>query len=209
MTIRSGRDWGELVDRPSNLHVMIDDRHADDFLDSNLDLGAPAPNMAIVSSEFARTLGLSGANAQNSKMLCTPFDLIEATIFKADNLKPVRRYFLGNALVRNRFWLGNIISIHNSSFRKGRNWTPRGHPNDGKMDVVIFDASMNIRQRMRAFHLMKSGSHIPHPKIQYFQTPEFSTEIVKSASLHIEGQKMADASRCEFRLLADAVNLFW
>lgn len=209
MTIQKGQDWGRYVARPNSLHLVADDREADHYLNQHLS-GASAPlEIAILKSEMARTLGVSGANIKKSEMLLTEFDVVEATFELDDSKVRERRYFLGHAFIRSRWFRGETVGVLNSSFVGRRDWAPRSHPNDGKFDVVEFDESINIRQRLTAYRLMKSGSHLPHPKIRHRQMTQYSAGCIESSILYIEGIRIGVVKSCIFNVLPDAVVLYW
>ena len=209
MTIQKGQDWGRYVARPNSLHLIADDREAGHYLNQRLS-GASAPlELAILKSEMARTLGVSGANIKKSEMLRTEFDVVEVTFELDDSKVRERRYFLGHAFIRSKKFRGETVGVLNSSFVGQRDWAPRSHPNDGKFDVVEFDESINIRQRLKAYGLMKSGSHLPHPKIRHRQMTQYSAGCIESSILYIEGIRIGVVKSCIFNVLPDAVVLYW
>jgi len=173
-----------------------------------LDLESPL-KISIVNSGLSRTLGIKSASLRTDQMLCTKFDVIEASYTPVDSVNVTRRCFIGYAFIYQNLIFGRTIAILNSSFVGKRDWAPKAHPNDGKFDVIELDSSMSIRQRLTAFRLMKSGSHLPHPKIRYTQAPEFVFSGERSASMSIEGVRIGVIRHCVFKVLPDAVNLYW
>jgi hypothetical protein len=209
MTIRKGQDWGAFESRPSGLKVVVDDIAASELI-TNQYLNFEMPlRISILNSGLSRTLGIKHSSPRSNQMLCTKFDVIEANYTPTDSLEVSRRCFVGNAFInRNRFF-GKTIAILNSSFVGNQDWAPKAHPNDGKLDLIEFESSMSIRQRLTAFKLMKSGAHLPHPKIRYRQVSEFEFSDERSATLSIEGRRICSIKRCVFTVLPDAVNLYW
>ena len=209
MTIRKVHEWGHFEDRPNDLQVVADDFAASELItNQTLDLKSPL-KISIVNSGLSRTLGIKNASLRTDQMLCTKFDVIETSYTHADSADVTRRCFIGYALIYQNLIFGQTIAILNSSFVGKRDWAPKAHPNDGKFDVVELDSSMSIRQRLTAFRLMKSGSHLPHPKIRYTQVPEFVFSGERSASMSIEGVRIGAIRHCVFKVLPDAVNLYW
>ena len=209
MTISKGQEWGRFEERPTDLQVAADDFSAGQLItDQILNLASP-PNISITKSGLTRTLGIKNASHRNDQMLCTKFDVIEAVYTSANSDTATRRCFIGHANIYQKYFLGQIIAILNTSFIGNRDWAPKAHPNDGKLDVVELDGSMSSRQRLTAFRLMKSGSHLPHPKIRYTQKTEYVFIGEKSASMSIDGIRIGSIRRCVFRVLPDAVNLYW
>ena len=209
MTIRKGQQWGHFEDRPTDLQVLSDDFSASEVITNQTLNSESSLKLSIVKSGLRRTLGINGASMGNGQMLCTKFDVIEANYTFANSDAVTRRCFIGCAFVHENLFFGKTIAILNSSFVGNRDWAPRAHPNDGKFYVIELDSSMNIRQRLTAFRLMKSGSHLPHPKIHYSQMSEYVFSQEKSTPMKIEGVRVGAIRHCVFRVLPDAVNLYW
>ena len=209
MTIRKGQEWGHFEERPSDLQLVADDVAACEVISKCVIESSSCLNLSISKSDMARTLGITGANNLDRQMLCTKFDVIEATYLLTNSEETRRRCFIGRAFVSEKLFFGRTIAVLNSSFVGNRDWAPKAHPNDGKLDLVELDSSMKVRQRLTALKLMKSGSHLPHPQIRYRQLSEYEYATEDSASLSIEGVRMGSIRHCLFRVLPDAVNLYW
>ena len=209
MTIRKGQEWGHFEERPSDLQLVADDVAACEVVSKWVIESSSSLNLSILKSDTARMLGITGAANLNSQMLCTKFDVIEATYVLTKSEETIRRCFIGRAFISEKLFFGRTIAVLNSSFVGNRDWAPKAHPNDGKLDLVELDGSMNVRQRLTALKLMKSGSHLPHPKIRYNQLSEYEYATDRSASLSIEGVRIGSIRNCFFRVLPDAVNLYW
>ena len=209
MTIRKGQEWGHFENRPDDLQVVADDFSASKLItNQSPDLKAPL-KISIVNSGLSRTLGIKNGLHNSEQMLCTKFDVIEANYTSANSETVTRRCFIGNAFIYKNWLFGTTIAVLNSSFVGNRDWAPKAHPNDGKFDVVELETSMNLRQRLTAFRLMKSGSHLPHPKIRYTQATEYVFSDEKPLSMSIEGVRLGAVTNCVFKVLPDAVNLYW
>jgi len=209
MTIRKGQEWGHFENRPDDLQVVADDFAAGDLITSQALNPESTLNLSIQKSGLSRALGIKNASPRNDQMLCTKFDVIEATYTPVDSVNVTRRCFIGYAFIYQNLIFGQTIAILNSAFVGDRDWAPKAHPNDGKFDVVDLDGSISIRQRLTALKLMKSGSHLPHPKIRYTQVPEFVFSGERSVSMSIEGVRIGAIRHCVFKILPDAVNLYW
>ncbi len=209
MTIQKGQDWGCFVARPNNLHFAANDREANDYLNKHLSGANKSLEIAILNSELARALGVVGAKGDQIEMLRTEFDVVETTFELGDSKCPERRYFLGHAFVRSKWFKGETVGVLNSSFVGRRDWAPGSHPNDGKFDVVEIERSMSMRQRMTAYKLMKSGSHLPHPKITHRKLTQYLVGCSEASTLYIDGIRIGVVKSCSFKILPDAVVLYW
>ena len=49
---------------------------------------------------------------------------------------------VAHVVVRRQWWRGEIVMAMNAQFYGRYDVAPRGHPNDGKVDVVRVDPSM-------------------------------------------------------------------
>ena len=208
MTIRKGQDWGEQVEAPIDLLVFADDPSANTYLNKVFANGNEAPPIAVLKSNLARTLGLSGATLNETKMLHTKFDLVEVNYVLVSAVTE-KMHFLGSAIIRNNWLRGAITGVFNSSFIRNWDCAPKAHPNDSKLDVLSIDQSMNIRQRLTAKRLVKLGSHLPHPKISYKQAESFKIDLEEPAHLFVDTTDLGMVKHCDFRLISDAVSLYW
>jgi len=209
VTIKKGQDWGCLVAKPKDLHLVADDFEASYFLSQHLSVGGAPVEISILKSDLARSLGISGANVNKNEMLQTHFDVIETIFLRSGQTSVDRRLFLGHAFIQNGFATGAKVGVLNSSFVGKRNWAPRAHPNDGKFDVVEIEQSISIRQRLKAYSLMRSGSHLPHPKINYRQVVDYSADCINLPRLYIESKLVGTVVQCSFKIMPDAAVLYW
>ena len=208
MTIRKGKDWGEQVEAPADLLVFADDPSANAYFNEVFVNGNMASPIAVLKSNLARTLGLSGATMNETNMLHTKFDLVEVDYVLASSLSG-KMHFLGSAIIRNGWLRGAITGVFNSSFIGSWDCAPKAHPNDSKLDVVSIDQSMKIRQRLTAKRLVKLGSHLPHPKISYKQAESFKIDLEEPARLFVDAMDLGMVKHCDFRVISDAVSLYW
>ena len=208
MTIRKGQDWGEQLEAPADLLVFADDPSANTYLNEVFANGNMAPPIAVLKSNLARTLGLSGASIKKPTMLHTKFDLVEVDYVLVSAVTG-KMHFLGNAVIRNGWLRGPITGVFNSSFIGTWDCAPKAHPNDSKIDVVSIDQSMNVRQRLTAKRLLKLGYHLPHPKISYKQAESFTIDLEEPAHLFVDTTDLGMVKHCDFRVISDAVSLYW
>jgi diacylglycerol kinase family enzyme len=74
---------------------------------------------------------------------------------------------------------------------------------------VSIDQSMNVRQRLTAKRLVKLGSHLPHPKIGYKQSENFKIDLQEPAHLFVDSIDLGMVRQCDFRVISDALSLYW
>lgn len=85
---------------------------------------------------------------------------------------------VAHVVARRGWWRGQIVMVMNVDHLGDWNVAPRGHPNDGKVDVVEVDPAMTLRERWQARQRLPQGTHLPHPRI--------ATRSVATASWHFE-----------------------
>ena len=208
MVIKRGEDWGHRVLHPDDLLVFENDVHANEYLTKQFQSSLPNQSIAILNSNIARSLGMNGSDLSVEKMLKTSFDAIEVKISDCDG-QISREIFLGNALIRNSWRRGAITGVFNTSFIAGRDWAPRAHPNDGKLDVLLVDDAMSVRQRITAYRLSRSGSHLPHPQLKYLQSQSYIATDLETARLTVDSVEFGAVKSCSFRVIPDAVSIYW
>jgi diacylglycerol kinase family enzyme len=141
-------------------------------------------------------------------MLRTRLELIEVSYVLLSS-QTAKMNYLGYAIIRNGWLRGAITGVFNSSFIGSWDCAPKAHPNDSKLDVVSIDQSMNVRQRLTAKRLVKLGSHLPHPKISYKQSENFKIDLQTPAHLFVDSIDLGMVRQCDFRVISDALSLYW
>ena len=208
MTIRKNQDWGVTVARPESLIICENDAAASQLATESFLQQKPIPAIAITRSNLSRALGAKGADVNSPNMHATPFDLIEITF--ADDSKTEQKVLtLGYGLLRKSWWRGEIVAAMNTSFIGDWDCAPRSHPNDGKFDLLTVTSEMKPTQRLIASRRLRLGTHLPHPQISVKQLTSFEADCSAKPNLYIDNRKFLSVKQCKFRLLPDALTLYW
>ena len=208
MTIRKNEDWGVTVTRPENLVICETDAAASQLATNYFLQQKPIPAIAITRSNLSRALGTTGADIDSQNMQATPFDLIEITF--ADDSKTGQRVLaLGYGVLRKCWWSGEIVAAMNTSFIGDWDCAPRSHPNDGKFDLLTVKSEMKPTQRLIASRRLRLGTHLPHPQISVKQLTSFEADCSAEPNLYVDNRKFVCVNQCKFRLLPDALTLYW
>ncbi len=208
MTIRKNEDWGVTVTRPENLVICETDAAASQLATNYFLQQKPIPAIAITRSNLSRALGTTGADIDSQNMQATPFDLIEITF--ADDSKTGQRVLaLGYGVLRKSWWSGEIVAAMNTSFIGDWDCAPRSHPNDGKFDLLTVKSEMKPTQRLIASRRLRLGTHLPHPQISVKQLTSFEADCSAEPNLYVDNRKFVCVNQCKFRLLPDALTLYW
>jgi len=208
MTIRKNENWGVTVARPESLVICETDAAASQLVTDYYVRNKSIPAIAIVQSNLSRALGTNGADIDSQNMQATPFDLIEITF--ADDSKTEQKVLaLGFGLLRKSWWRGDIVAAMNTSFIGDWDCAPRSHPNDGKFDLLTVSSEMKPTQRLIASRRLRLGTHLPHPQISVKQITSFEADCSAKPNLFVDNRKFVCVNQCKFRLLPDALTLYW
>ncbi len=208
MTIRRNENWGVTVARPESLVICETDAAASQLATEYFLQQKSIPAIAITRSNLSRALGTKGSVVNSQNMQATPFDLIEITF--ADDSKTEQKVLaLGFGLLRKSWWRGDIVAVMNTSFIGDWDCAPRSHPNDGKFDLLTVSSEMKPTQRLIASRRLRLGTHLPHPQISVKQITSFEADCSAKPNLFVDNRKFVCVNQCKFRLLPDALTLYW
>jgi len=85
---------------------------------------------------------------------------------------------------------GRFAACVNAGFLGDLSLSPRSHPGDGRIEIVEFDPSMGVRERLMARRRAVTGSHVPHPAIRTTSATTWSTERRAGEPLRIDGVRI-------------------
>jgi hypothetical protein len=102
--------------------------------------------------------------------ICLPIDVMKVE-FRRDDESIVSKIAVAHVVLRRSNirggWLRGPLTIAaNAQFMGHWDIAPRGHPNDGRVEITQVDEVMSLRQRLTARARLSTGSHLPHPLIQ-------------------------------------------
>jgi hypothetical protein len=197
VTIRPGDAWGSAVEPPLDAVVAVDDAGVIEAL-------AAGP-VVVRGGDLWRTLGGAGpATPAGSSVLRLPVDLVEVrlddrpAVLACAHVVATRPWWRGG-------WLrGPVVAVMNAEFVGDLDVAPRGHPNDGRVEVVVVDRSMSLRDRLGARRRLATATHVPHPDIEVRSQRTARIEFGERLVVRIDGRRAATASRVELTVCADA-----
>jgi diacylglycerol kinase family enzyme len=106
-------------------------------------------------------------------------------------------------------WLrGRILVVMNAEFIGDWDIAPRGHPNDGRVEVVDVDPSMSARERLAARRRLPTGTHVPHPRIATRSVRTGSWQFARPLDVVVDGRRVDRASTLSIDVLADAATVY-
>src|SRR3546814_16590601 len=66
-------------------------------------------------------------------------------------------------IAKRSWWRGRVVAALNAQYRGEWDVAPRGHLNDGRLDVL--DADLPLDERLQVRGRLKTGTHLPHPPL--------------------------------------------
>lgn len=185
MTIRRGEPWGEPATVPAEgLETAPTDRAASRSIELRRQAGLPLVPIGLESGDLARTMGGGGQGRFDGTHMRGRVDLLVVT---ADG---VEHCAVAHVVARHSWWWGEVALAMNAQFLGRYDVAPRSHPNDGKVDVLLVDSSMSFRERLRARRRARTGTHLPHPRIDVRHVAEWHHEFARPCSLYVDGVKV-------------------
>src|SRR5262245_42425283 len=163
MTIKRGRPWGgpasELGAAAVTCHT---DAEARTIVERARRGGDPLPPLVLLGGDLARTVGTGDdpTHATGPDAVALPCDIGSVL------LDGRQFWLLAHLVARRSWWRGRIFVAMNAQFVGRWDVAPRGHPNDGRLDVLDVSASMGLADRLKARRRLQTGTHVPHPAVE-------------------------------------------
>lgn len=216
MTIRKGEAWGRPGPLASGAPVFDDDRSAARHVAEHLEvLGSPgaALELGLVGGDLHRTLGSprhGPADLLGPAAMRFPVDV---AVVRSDSGDDVAVAHVVASQHRNllngqpRWFAGRTVAIMNAEFVDGLDLSPRGHPDDGRLDVT--DGALPAAQRRAGRQRARSGTHVPHPGLRERRVRHLDVEIPSGSPLHIwlDGEHIGRSSTLSVRCVPDALTV--
>lgn len=155
--------------------------------------GRPFPALGLVGGDLARTLGGTG-----SLSVGFPVDLGQVLVDGRLHL------FVASCVVRSRSWR-RTVAVGNAQWLGPWNLWPRGHPNDGRLDLL--DARLPAGDLWKVRRRLPSGSHLPHPQIDARRVKAETVELDRPLDVWLDGERRDQGRRLAFRCVPDALRV--
>jgi diacylglycerol kinase family enzyme len=95
----------------------------------------------------------------------------------------------------------------NAQFIGSWDIAPRGHPNDGRLDVVRV-GPMGVGDRWKAWRRLTTGTHVPHPGIEARSVTDLDLALAAPLTLHVDGVMLGTTDRLVARIEPDALTVY-
>lgn len=206
MVIGRGEDWGTSGVPDTGTPKAESDHEA------SLLLGAGCREFVVSHGDMARTIG-AVVPTDSTAFRRLPVDLTIVEFVprcsQSNGSAIVPIPMLSHCLVRLPWWRGGLLRgpvtvVCNAQFVKGRDVAPRGHPNDGAVDIIEFSAALSARERLRVLRRLRTGDHLPHPSIRTRRVTS-SRDVDVTGCVVVDGIRRGRGTIRSLRIEADAV----
>ena len=202
MTIRKGQEWGSLTVAAAAMATVSSNAELRAMVEAARKNGSDITTVGLLGGDLMRTLG---GSAQVSRFTSgeqvphLPIDLVHVV---ADGSR--EGWFAAHLVARHTWWRGQIVAAMNAQFINMWDVAPRCHPNDGLVDLVTANATMNLQQRWLARSRLRLGTHVPHPLITTRQLATASLDLPGKTPLWLDGQRWGSARHVQITVEPDA-----
>ena len=209
MVIQRGQSWG-------SVGIAVDDlvwASSDAELAKHISAGRK--DVAVSGGDMWRTIGSRSRRVlPGETAMCLPIDVmhVEYQTVSGDLLTKmaVANVVVRPANVRGGWLRGEISVVANAQFLRKWDVAPRGHPNDGRVELTQVSRAMGLRQRWSARSRLRTGTHLPHPLINAKSVPSFVTNFDEGSQqvLWIDQQRIGQVKSVTIEVISDAAFLW-
>jgi hypothetical protein len=198
MVIGRGIEWGAKGVPPDDTIWFASDRAAANFVAAN-----PGRAFGLTAGDLARTLGAGTGH----ESVGFPIDVMNVDWISSG--MPGHGMAIAHVVARfGHGWRGPVRAAMNAQFMGSWDVAPRGHPNDGRVEILEVEASMSIRQRWQARRRLPLGTHVPHPNISVSSRSKFEWNFLEPTPLHLDGRIVARVECVTIEVVADGAHVW-
>lgn len=202
MTIRKGANWGTPEAVPANAIFVSSDAEANEAISTSRRARKPSPPLCLTGGDLARTLGVRNNEA--------PLRAGEGTRLKIDLgvalIDGHLHWFVSHLVARHSWWRGPILIAANAAFIGDYNVAPKAHPGDGRLDLI--EANPTFGERLKARSRLRSGTHVPHPRIKLRRFSATQLDLERPTPLTLDGTAHGKAQRLSIRVEPEALDIW-
>jgi diacylglycerol kinase family enzyme len=179
--------------------VVSSDRQARAIITAARRASEPIPPLGLIGGDLCRTLGGTGdeARLRSDAAMQLPVDL--GAVLVDGRL----HWFVAHLVARRGWWRGRVVAAMNAQFLGPWDVAPRGHPNDGRLDV--FDADLPFDERLQVRSRLKAGTHVPHPRIAERHVSAVQLDLDRPTPVRLDGDDVGTARTLVVHVEPDAL----
>ena len=114
---------------------------------------------------------------------------------------------VAHVVARRSWWRGPAVLVMNTDHLGEWNVAPRGHPNDGRVDVLEISAAMSLRERWQMRKRLVQGTHLPHPRLTARSVRQNSWRFDRPLDVWVDGVGCGRVRELTVDVEADAFQL--
>jgi hypothetical protein len=200
VTIRKGEPWGEPGALPADGVVVRSDAEARAVVTAARRAGTDPPVLGLLGGDLCRAVGGTGDEARlHDGGTLLPVDL--GAVLVDGRL----HFFVAHLVARTGWWRGRIVAAMNAQHLGEWDVAPRGHPNDGRLDVLEVGPGFGLGDRWKARSRLRTGSHVPHPGITERHVTALQVELAPGTKVWLDGDLLGPARSLAIRVEPDAL----
>jgi hypothetical protein len=159
----------------------------------------PIPPLGLLGGDLCKTLGGTGDEGRlhSEAAMQLPVDL------GAVLLDGRLHFFVAHLVSRHGWWRGRVVAAMNAQYLGRWDVAPRGHPNDGRLDVL--DADLPFDERLQVRGRLKAGTHVPHPRIDERHVTALQLDLDRPTPVYLDGEAAGSATQLSLRMEPDAL----
>jgi YegS C-terminal NAD kinase beta sandwich-like domain len=202
VTIRKGEPWGEVAALPPDAVVVRSDAEARAVVTEARRARATPPPLGLLGGDLCRTLGGTGdeTRLRSGEATSLPVDL--GTVLVDGRI----HWFVAHLVARGSWWRGRVVAAMNAQYIGRWDVAPRGHPNDGRLDVLDGDLPLSVRWQVRS--RLGTGTHVPHPGIEERHVGALQVDLDRLTTVYLDGVSVGQARTLSLRVEPDALRCF-
>jgi hypothetical protein len=166
--------------------------------------GQPLPTIVLLAVDLRRTLGRPDPVARLDREV-SEFTVDLGVVAVAGR----EHWFISHVVARRSWWRGELVTAMNAQFLGSWDVTPRGHPNDGRLDLLRV-SDMGVRDRWKAWRRLPRGTHVPHPGIVLTTVPAnagLQLPLSRPLTVHVDGVVAGSTDLLVLRVEPDALTV--
>lgn len=199
MTIRKGEAWGAPGVLPVDGVVVRSDAELRAAITDARRRGSAIPTLGLLGGDLCRTLGGRGDEGRLHSVdaVTLPVDL--GSVLVDGRL----HWFAAHLVAKRSWWAGRVVVAMNAQYLGDWDVAPKGHPNDGFLDLL--DGDLPLGQRILARRRLPLGTHVPHPGIEVRRVQAVQLEFDRPTPVLLDGESVGAARSLSIRVEPDAL----
>jgi hypothetical protein len=197
--IQKGEPWGQPQPLPPDGVVVRSDAEAREVVTAARRAGVDPPVLGLLGGDLCRTLGGSGdeGRLRSPEAITLPVDL--GAVLVDGRL----HWFVAHLVARRRWWRGRAVVAMNAQYLGEWDVAPRGHPDDGRLEVL--EGGLPLGQRLAARRRLPTGTHVPHPAIEQHRVAAHQESFERPTPVWHDGVAVGPARNLSIRVEVDAL----